>query len=205
MSTSHPAPAVAGRLPASIITAYDPDAPIAAMREHPDNPRDGDVGVIVESFEANGVYQGVVVQQRTGYVLAGNHRLKAAAALGMTTLPALFVDVDDAHARRILLADNRTSDRASYDNQRLLELLTATIEADDLLGTGYTAEDVEETRRLLDATWDDSVGKAWEEADPVSPDEAPVRLVCKVPPAEAEAVRTQVKAIVEAAGGEVVG
>lgn len=137
-------------LPASIIQTFDAAVPVASLEEHPDNPRDGDVGVIAESFQSNGIYDAIVVQQRTRRVLAGNHRLKAARALGIETLPVLYVDVDDAEARRILLVDNRSADRGSYFDDKLVALLSAHMEeAGTLLGTGYDAEDAERLRVAL--------------------------------------------------------
>lgn len=115
---------------------------LAELIEHPENPRRGDVDAIADSIEHNGFYGAVIVQKSTNRILAGNHRARAAAARGMTSVPALVVDVDDAAARRILLADNRTNDLASYDEESLFKVLTAMKdEYGDLLGTGYPEED----------------------------------------------------------------
>lgn len=111
---------------------------------HPENPRQGDIGAIITSIEQNGWYGTVVAQKSTGFVLAGNHRLLAARSVGIDTVPVYWVDVDDNTARRILLADNRTAELASYDDERLAELLTTALDADDLLGTGWTPEAVED-------------------------------------------------------------
>ena len=62
----------------------------------------------------------------------------------MTEVPVYWVDVDDATARRILLADNRTNDLATYDDAVLAELLTALAEDDDLLGSGYDGDDLDD-------------------------------------------------------------
>ena len=45
-------------------------------------------------------------------VLAGNHTLLAARALGWKEIAATFVEVDDEYAKRILLVYNRTDDLA---------------------------------------------------------------------------------------------
>ena len=116
---------------------------------HPENPRQGDIGAIITSIEHNGWYGTVVAQKSTGYVLAGNHRLLAARSVGIDTVPVYWVDVDDATAKRILLADNRTAELASYDDERLAELLTTALEDDDLLGTGWTPEAVEDLLQTM--------------------------------------------------------
>jgi ParB-like chromosome segregation protein Spo0J len=107
---------------------------------YPGNARKGDVERIKESIEVNGFYAPLVVQRSTGHVLVGNHRMKAARELKYAKLPVIYVDVDDTAARKIVLADNRTSDDASYDTDLLLELLT---DLPDLEGTGYSHEDLD--------------------------------------------------------------
>lgn len=119
--------------------------PLDAVRPHPRNPRQGDTGAIHESITANGFYGAVVAQKSTGYILAGNHRHQAAAQAGATEIPVTWVDVDDDHALRILLADNRTNDLASYDDAALAEILKDIHEAHGTLaGTGYDGDALDE-------------------------------------------------------------
>jgi hypothetical protein len=119
--------------------------PVDALIPHPLNPRQGDVGAIHESIQANGFYGVVVVQKSTNYVLAGNHRLKAAAAAGMKEVPAILVDVDDDRAKRILLADNRTNDLAAYNTDALVSILTdLTATPLVLTGTGFDGDALDE-------------------------------------------------------------
>src|SRR5262245_16196031 len=53
-------------------------APVLALRPHPQNPRTGDVAAIRASLDVNGWYGAIVAQRSTGFILAGNHRYKAA-------------------------------------------------------------------------------------------------------------------------------
>lgn len=117
---------------------------VSELTMHPSNPRQGDVGAIHTSIDRNGFYGALIVQKNTGLVLAGNHRLLAAMQAGATSVPVLEVDVDDATATRILLADNRTNDLATYDNELLADMLQALAAADDLLGTGYDGDDLDQ-------------------------------------------------------------
>lgn len=126
-------------------------ANLADLHEHPENPRQGDVGAIVTSIDANGFYGALIVQKSTQRVLAGNHRLKALRAQGVKRVPIIERDVDDATALRILLGDNRTGDLASYDEVKLLQLLTAAAQEGNLLGTGYDGDDVDELRKLWES------------------------------------------------------
>lgn len=128
------------------------DVRVVDLQYHPENPRQGDVGAIHTSIEANGFYGAIIVQKSTSIVLAGNHRLQAAAAAGAETVPVIEVDVDDETARRILLVDNRTNDVASYDEHALLEMLKSIGATDEeLLGTGYDADDLDALARLAAA------------------------------------------------------
>lgn len=120
---------------------------IESLTPHPDNPRRGNKVALAESIEANGFYAPVVVQQLTGYILVGNHRWQAAKDDGAKKIPALFVDVNNDVARRILLADNRTSDLATNDEAKLLDLMEEIMhDTGSLTGTGYYHRDLD---RLL--------------------------------------------------------
>jgi hypothetical protein len=120
---------------------------ICDLALYPGNPRRGDVSLIQESLATNGQYRPIVVQRSTSHVLAGNHTLQAAQLLGWTQIDVHWVDVDDATARRIVLADNRTSDAGTYDDRALLELL-ATLP--DLAGSGYDQDELQALTDLLD-------------------------------------------------------
>jgi ParB-like nuclease family protein len=101
--------------------------------------------MIADSVQRNGFYGALVVQRSTNYVLAGNHRLQAAQKSGIEQLPVIWVDVDDARAKRILLADNRSNDVATYDESELIRLLQELDGTDDgLYGTLYDAADLDD-------------------------------------------------------------
>lgn len=142
-------------MPAAAVEMYDDQvyriADLDELEEHPDNPRQGDVGAIVESIKANGFYGALTVQKSSGRILGGNHRKKALQAMGVTRVPIIERDVDDETALHILLGDNRTADLASYDEVKLLELLTREAEAGRLAGTGYDGDDVDELRKMWES------------------------------------------------------
>jgi ParB-like chromosome segregation protein Spo0J len=150
--------------------------PIGDLTGYPGNPRRGDVGMILESLAANGQYRPLVVREEEDgslVVLAGNHTLQAMAAhgpgpCGLVTRvggeeracalchgrewePVAQVAVyscDDATARRIVLADNRTSDAGDYDEEALATLLSGL--DGDLAGTGYTDTDLTDLLEYLE-------------------------------------------------------
>lgn len=126
----------------TIAQRFEPAWPIEQLSEHPDNPRRGDETAIERSMVAHGFYGAVLVQTSTGRILAGNHRTRVARRLGEQTVPALFVDVDDDQARRLLLVDNRTNDLARYDDADLVALLELLADESDLSGTGFSEDDL---------------------------------------------------------------
>lgn len=172
--------------------------PLASLHEHPDNPRRGNLEVLSESIDVNGFYGALIVQRSTMRVIAGNHRLQAMRALGAAEVPVLLVDVDDTHAARILLADNRTNDRATYDEAALYDLLSRFDDEEALRGTGYTVNDV----ALLQPGWSDDVGDDWDKAEPAAPDDITARIVCKVPRRHEAAARDALRDALRAFDGE---
>lgn len=109
--------------------------PIDAVDEYPDNPRRGDTKALKDSIARNGFYGVLIAQRSSGFILAGNHRLRVLREMGATEVPVMFIDCTDEDAKRIVLADNRTSDLAFYDDPTLFKLLQD-LEG-DLAGTGY--------------------------------------------------------------------
>ena len=125
--------------------------PINNVQPHPRNVRQGDVGVICQSLEAHGQYRPIVVHKSTNNILAGNHTWQAASALGWDKIACTFVDCDDEQALRILLADNRANDLASYDDSALAELLKELANGTGLEGTLFEPTDLDDLLAMLEA------------------------------------------------------
>ena len=106
---------------------------INSLIPHPRNVRQGDVGAICESLKAHGQYRPIVFQKGTNLIIAGNHTWKAAKSLGWAQIAATPFICSDDEALRILLADNKASDLATYDNDQLEELLRELAETDQSL------------------------------------------------------------------------
>jgi len=133
------------------------DELIRNLTPHPENARHGDVPRIMASLRKLGQYRPIVVNRgsltgREMEILAGHHLVQAATELGWQYVSITTVDVDDDTAKRIMLADNRTSDLASYDDRLLVELLGG---LPDLDGTGYDAADLDALESLFkDHAWE---------------------------------------------------
>lgn len=115
---------------------------------HPENPRRGDVAGVTRSIRDNGWWGVVIAQRSTGRILAGHTRTAAAIEAGLESVPVFWLDVDDDGARRVLLADNRWADVATYDPAGLAALL-GSLDADALGSVGYTIEDLRAVESLL--------------------------------------------------------
>jgi DNA modification methylase len=123
----------------------------STLNEHPNNPRLGNLNSVIASIKAHGFYGAVVAQKSTRNVLAGNHRLRAAKTLKLEEIPVIWLDIDDEQAIRILVADNRTSDLAEYNDQALAELLTS-LQASTigLTGLGFDESDLSDLLASLE-------------------------------------------------------
>jgi ParB-like chromosome segregation protein Spo0J len=119
--------------------------PINSLEAYPTNPRRGDIDAIALSLKAHGQYRPIVVQYGTNYIVAGNHTYKAAKKLGWKKIKITYIEVDETTARRIVLADNRLTDLAGYNEPLLKSLLQALPELD---GTGFTQSEVDILDRL---------------------------------------------------------
>lgn len=115
--------------------------PITDVKQHPDNPNNGDIEALVESIQVNGFYTTIAVDRNTGYILAGNHRYQALCALGATQIPVVWLDKDRSGAVRVLVGDNKTGKLAVVDAGQQIELLRELAETPmGLAGSGFTQD-----------------------------------------------------------------
>ena len=111
---------------------------------HPDNARKGNKKKIKASIKRNGFLRPIVVQESTGYIVAGNHAVKVAKAMGIEEAPALIVDIPDDVADEFMAAENKTGDEATYYEDKLDALLgRISSRGGSLEGTGYTKAEAE--------------------------------------------------------------
>lgn len=117
----------------------------AGLDLYPGNPRQGDVDAIARSLELFGQRKPIVITE-AGTVVAGNHTLLAARALGWDQIAAVRVPDDPTQAQAYLLADNRTAELATYDPVALAQLLQS-VQAEDealLAAISYSTDDIDD-------------------------------------------------------------
>ena len=131
--------------------------PTASLVPWDKNPRKND-GRPVDELAANmqrfGFTAPILARAGTREIIAGHTRWKAAQKIGLDRVAVRFLDVTDAEAHAIALADNRLGELAGWDDDLLREVL-AGLEADamDLDGLGWTAEELEGVMGVEPEPW----------------------------------------------------
>ena len=121
--------------------------PVASLHEDPANARRHDernLDAIKASLAKFGQRKPIVVQKDGMVVRAGNGTLSAVKALGWTEIAAVVVDEGDVAATAYAIADNRTAELASWDEEVLGSLL-GQLQADedfDHLVSGFSDAEI---------------------------------------------------------------
>jgi len=140
----------------------------------PWNPRrisDHDLAALGRSMTEFGVVEPIVVNTRTGRVVGGHQRIRAAEVRGIETLPVVHVDLDETQERQLNIALNRIS--GEFAMEELAALLNELRVADaDLSLTGFTAGELAEILGTLDQPAD---GLTDPDLVPEPPDEPATR------------------------------
>ena len=146
--------------------------PLAEIAPAARNPKEHDDAGIRRSIERFGVAELVLLDERTGRLVAGHGRIKALADMehdprvatppdgvvvaedGSWTVPVVrgWASRSDAEAEAYLVASNRLTENGGWDNRGLGELLEELAEQQLLEVTGFSEEDLE--KLLADATGD---------------------------------------------------
>jgi hypothetical protein len=117
--------------------------PIAELKQHPDNPREGNRAAIRESLEEHGFYGSVLVQRSSNTILVGWHRTDVYRELGADVVPVTYADVDDEQALALVGVDNRSGELGGFNSAKLLAMVEKLQDgARGLTGTGYTNDDL---------------------------------------------------------------
>lgn len=107
------------------------DWPLGRIRPYPNNPRvlRNAAEKVADSIRAFGWRQPIVVDDE-GVVIIGHSRLAAAKLLKAKTAPVHVASgLPPEKVRALRLADNKTSEFAGWDDQRLADELAAIMEA----------------------------------------------------------------------------
>ena len=116
--------------------------PLDQLKHLEGNPRKGDVDAVARSYDEFGQRKPIVATS-DGTVIGGNHQLAAAKKLGWTHIAVVVTNDDELKAKAFALADNRTADLGTYDNDLLSEMLSSVSSDPKLLAaTSFKEEDL---------------------------------------------------------------
>ena len=90
-----------------------------------DNPRKNDKAVeqVAESIQAVG-FRNPIILDKDGVIIAGHTRLKAARKLGLKQVPCIVAaDLTPEQVKLYRLADNKTAEAATWDDEKLAQEL----------------------------------------------------------------------------------
>lgn len=140
----------------------------------PYNPRrisDHDLDALRRSLRFFGTVEPIVVNRRSGHVVGGHQRIKAAEAEGIDTLPVVYVDLDDPSERQLNLALNKI--HGEWDEAKLAAVLAELEQVGaDLDLTGFSDAEIDLLIRGGDIPAD---GLTDPDAIPEPPDEPATR------------------------------
>jgi len=118
---------------------------VSDLKFAPYNPRkidDKELAKLKRSITEFGYVEPIVWNQRTGFVVGGNQRLKVLRELGIEEVDVVIIDLDDAKERALNVALNKIS--GEWDFPKLKDLLTDIDTGDfDIELTGFDLDEIE--------------------------------------------------------------
>ncbi len=142
------------------------------------NPRRNQSAIpkVVESLRRFGFGAPIVARKADRTVIAGHTRLAAALELGLTEVPVRYLDLSEAEAHALALADNRLGEEAEWDAELLAEVLGELRAAEvKVEGLGFTDEELDAIIDGAKAVGDDEWGGAL--GDLPEGDRAPIQTM----------------------------
>lgn len=171
--------------------------PIERLRPWIDNPRVNDAAVekVARSIKRFGFGAPIVARRADGEVIAGHTRLKASAQLGLKKVPVRYLDLDPADAHLLSLADNKLNEAATWDDERLAELVKL-MDQGDLLLAGFSDREID----ALVGDFPDPFSDDEDDCDGEILDEGTEKITFKVLLVQAEKARAVLIAAMAEAG-----
>lgn len=119
---------------------------VAELIPYENNPRinENAVGAVAESIRNFGFKVPIVID-KNNVIVSGHTRWKASQQLGLKTVPCILADdLTEEQIRAFRLADNKTAELATWDEEKLLAELEA-VKDIDMASFGFEDLEVEMT------------------------------------------------------------
>jgi DNA modification methylase len=146
---------------------YSEIVDIKDLRPNPNNPNKHpaqQIERLAYIIENNGWRNPIVVSTRSGYIVKGHGRLKAAEKLGVKQVPVEYQDYATESAELAdLLADNRIAELAEFDVDAGLKLIDL---VDDKALTGFSDKEIADFLGVIETAGDN-------DAPEIEPEETP--------------------------------
>lgn len=128
--------------------SFDKLVPVEELKPNPRNPNTHpahQIELLAKNIRYFGWRHPVTVSKRSGHIVAGHGRLRAAQSLGLNLVPVDFQDfASDNDEMAVLVADNRLAELASLDLNSLESVINdLKVEGFDTLLTGFEEADLE--------------------------------------------------------------
>ena len=123
--------------------------PIGDLKPWAKNPRKNDaaVGPVADSIQRFGWGAPIIARKATLEIIAGHTRWLAGRMLKLTHVPVRLLDISEADARLLALADNKLGEIAEWDDEQLAKNLEQLkLDGADVLASGFGADEID---RLL--------------------------------------------------------
>jgi hypothetical protein len=132
------------------------------LKPNPDNPRKhsrAQVQAIARSIQAFGFNSPILIDKNK-QIIAGHGRYAAALLLGLSEVPVISVEhLSEAQSRAYMLADNKLSDRSSWNDEALalhLKELSDLALDFEIEATGFEPPEIDLRIQSLDTTPEDA-------------------------------------------------
>ena len=115
------------------------NVPIGELKPYENNPRVNDKAIeyVAESIREFGFKVPIIVDEN-GVIVAGHTRYLAAKELGMETVPTIMTDdLTPEQVKAFRIADNKTAEKASWDDALLKEELSDILDDFDMTEFGF--------------------------------------------------------------------
>lgn len=143
---------------------------VEELRRWEENPRNNKAAIshVAESIERFGFASPIIARAEDKTIIAGHTRYEAALQLGLESVPVRFMNLSLADSKLLALADNKTAEIATWDEEELEKVLQSLVdEGHNVEGLGWNEEELQE---LIDLS---EPSEAEDEPPEVREDEEP--------------------------------